>query len=110
MTEAIFEKPKITNKILEAMCQITQVEYRSKEREIDFLRLLEQLAKIGLEGSTFVIERLMLSQEMTEINDGLLQKIIDLKEIVWMVNSKIRSVRQGVELVRNYSDFISKWT
>ena len=47
---------------------------------------------------------------MTDINDGLLEKIIELKDIVWMVSSKIRSVRQGVELVRNYRDFISKWT
>ena len=57
LTQAVFEKPKITNKILEAMCQVTQVEYRSKEKEIDFLRLLEQLAKIGLEGSTFICEK-----------------------------------------------------
>ena len=47
---------------------------------------------------------------MTEINKALLDKIGDLKDIVWMVNSKIKSVREGVELVRSYSDSIAKWT
>ena len=47
---------------------------------------------------------------MTEINEALLDKIGDLKDIVWMVNSKIKSVREGVELVRSYSDYIAKWT
>ena len=79
------------------------MEYRSKEKEIDFLRLLEQLSRIGLEGSIFVCEKVQLSQEMTEINEALLDKIGALKDIVWMVNSKIKSVRTAVELVRSYS-------
>ena len=62
-----------------------------------------------MEGSSFIIERLTLSQEMTDINDGLLGNIIQLKEIVWMVGSKISSVRQALELVRNHSDLIPKW-
>ena len=63
--QAIFEKPKITKPIIEAMCQVTEVEYRKKEKEIDFLRLLEQLSRIGLEGSIFICEKVQLNQEMT---------------------------------------------
>ena len=92
------------------MCQITEVEYRSKEKEINFLRLLEQLSRIGLEGSTFICEKVLLSQEMTEINEALLDKIGELKDIVLMVNSKLKSVRTAVELVRSYSENIAKWT
>ena len=44
LTDAVFEQPKIANKILQAMCQITEVEYLSKEREIDFLKLIEHFA------------------------------------------------------------------
>ena len=46
--QAVFQKPKITKQTIEAMCQVTGVEYRTKEKEIDFLQLLEQLAKVGL--------------------------------------------------------------
>ena len=91
------------------MCQITEVEYLSNEREIDFLKLIEQLANVGLEGSKFIIEKLRLSQEMTDINDELLGTIGQLKEIVWMVGSKIGSVREALAMVRNYSSLIPKW-
>ena len=45
---------------------------------------------------------------MTEINEALLDKIGELKDIVWMVNSKLKSVRTAVELVRSYSENIAK--
>merc|ERR1712079_330114 len=71
---------------------------------------LEQFSRLGLEGSIFICERVQLSQEMTKINEALLDKIGALKDIVWMVNSKIKSVRTAVELVRSYSENIAKWT
>ena len=83
------------------MCQIKEVEYLSNEREIYFLKLIEQLDNVGLEGSKFIIEKLRLSKEMTDINDELLGTIGQLKERVWMVGSKIGSVREAVEMVRN---------
>ena len=46
---------------------------------------------------------------MTDINDELLEAIAQIKEIVEMVRCKIGSVREGVELVRNYSNLIPKW-
>ena len=109
LTEAVFEPPKIVNKILQAMCQITDVQYRSEEREIDFLKLIEQLASVGIEGSKFIIEKVQLNKKMTDINDESLETIAQIKEIVEMVRCKIGSVREGVELVRNYSNLIPKW-
>ena len=46
---------------------------------------------------------------MNEINETLLDKIGKLKDIVWMVNSKLKSVRTTVELVRSYSETITNW-
>ena len=71
------------------MCQATGVEYRIKEKEIDILQLLEQLAKIGLQGSKFICEKVKMSQEMNTINETLMEKIGELKDIVWMVNFKL---------------------
>ena len=92
LTEAVFEPPKIVNKILQAMCQITDVQYRTEEREIDFLKLIEQLAIVGIEGSKFIIEKVELNRKMTDINDELLETIAQIKEIVEMVRCKIGSV------------------
>ena len=45
---------------------------------------------MGLEGSKFICEKVKLSQEINEINEKLLDKIGELKDIVWMVNSKLK--------------------
>ena len=39
LEEAIFDKTKITKPIIEAMCQVTGVEYMTKERDINFFEL-----------------------------------------------------------------------
>ena len=65
----------------------------AKEKEINFFELLEQLVKLGLQGSKFICEKVTMSQEMNTINETLLGKIEELKEIVWQVNCKLRSVR-----------------
>ena len=66
-----------------------------EKKEIDFLQLLEQLAKMGLEGSKFICEKVKMCQEMNEINETLLDKIGELKDIVWMVNSKLKSEKNS---------------
>ena len=39
LEEAILDKPKISMPIIEAMCQVTGVEYMTKERDINFFEL-----------------------------------------------------------------------
>ena len=93
LEEAIFDKPKITKQIIEAICQTTEVQCMAKERDINFFELLEQLVRLGMQGSKFICEKVKQSQEMNEINETLLGAIEDLKNIVWQVNCKLRSVR-----------------
>ena len=110
LEKAIFDPPKITKHIIEAMCEATGVEYMKKEKEINFFELLEQLPRIGLQGSKFICEKVKLSQEMNVINDSPLEKIEDLKEIVWQVNCKLKSVREAVQLEKSYSESVTAWT
>jgi len=72
--------------------------------------MLEQLAKMGLQGSKFICEKVKMSQEMNLINETLLDKIGELKDIVWMVNCKLKSVRAAVELEKSYSETVATWT
>ena len=51
-----------------------------------------------------------MSQEMNTINETLLEKIRELKDIVWMVNCKLKSVRAAVELEKSYSETLAAWT
>ena len=62
----------------------------AKERDINFFELLEQLVRLGMQGSKFICEKVKQSQEMNEINEALLGGIEDLMEIVWQVNCKLR--------------------
>ena len=73
----------------------------TKEKEINFFELLEQMVRLGLQGSKFICEKVKLSQEMNEVNESLLEKIGDLKEIVWQVNCKLKSVREAVQLEKS---------
>ena len=41
---------------------------------------------------------------MNEINEALLEIIEELKDIVWRVNCRLKSVRQAVQLERGYSE------
>ena len=50
-----------------------------------------------------------LSQEIDVVNDSLLDKIEDLKGLVWQVNYKLKTVREAVQLVKNYSDNVIAW-
>ena len=47
---------------------------------------------------------------MNEINQALLEIIDELKEIVWRVNCRLKSVRQVVQLERGYSETVIAWT
>merc|ERR1712131_388877 len=47
---------------------------------------------------------------MDVVNDSLLEKIEDLKGIVWQVNCKLKTVREVVKLVKNYSENVIAWT
>ena len=82
----------------------------AKEREINFFELLENLLKLGMNGSTFICEKVKLSQEMNELNEALLGIIDELTEIVWRVNCRLKSVRQAVQLERGYSETELAWT
>ena len=97
LEEPIFEKPKITKQIIEAMCQATGIEYMAEEKEINFFELLEQLVKLGLQGSKFICEKVKLSHEINSIYESLLEKKMTLREIVWQVNCKLKSVRETVQ-------------
>ena len=50
------------------------------------------------------------SQEMNEINEALLGRIEDLKEIIWQVNCKLKSVREAVQLEKSYCETVGAWT
>ena len=82
LEKAIFDQPKITKQIIEAMCAATGVEYIKKEKEINFFEPLEQLVRIGLQGAKFICEKVKQSQKMDVINDSLLERIEDLKGII----------------------------
>ena len=47
---------------------------------------------------------------MNAINESLLRKIAELKEIIWQVNCKLRLVRAAVELEKSYSETVAAWT
>ena len=47
---------------------------------------------------------------MDMVNDSLLDKIEELKGIVWQVNCKLMTVREAVQLVKKYSDNVIAWT
>ena len=47
---------------------------------------------------------------MNEINEALLERIENLKEIVWQVNCKLKSVRETVHLEKSYSKTVAVWT
>ena len=64
-----------------------------EKKEIDFLQLLEQLAKMGLEGSKFICEKVKMCQEMNEINETLLEKIANLNQLEQRLNWKKVTVR-----------------
>ena len=81
-----------------------------KEREINFFELLENLLKLGMNGLTFIYEKVKLSQEMNELNEALLGIIDELKEIIWRVNCRLKSLRQAVQLERGYSETVLAWT
>ena len=68
------QRLRSTKQTIEAMYQVTGLEYRTKEKEIDFFQLLEQLAKIGLQSSKFICEKVTMSQEINTINEALLGK------------------------------------
>ena len=110
LEDAIFDTPKIKKHILEAMCQSIGFEYMGKEKEINQFELLERLIKFGRDGSEMICAKFKLSQELNEINQTLLEKIDELKDITWRVNCKFRSVRQAVILEREYSDILLAWT
>ena len=44
------------------------------------------------------------------INETLMEKIGELKDIVWMVNCKLKSVRAAVELEKSYNETVATWT
>ena len=82
----------------------------SKEKEINQFELLERLITLGRNGTEIICAKVKLSQELNEINQTLLDKIDELKDISWRVNCKLRSVRQAVILEREYSDIVLAWT
>ena len=47
---------------------------------------------------------------MDTVNDLLLDTIEELKGIVWQVNTRLKTKRQVVQLVKKYSDTIIDWT
>ena len=63
-----------------------------------------------MNGSKFICEKDKLSKELNEINQALLEIIEELKEIVWRVNCRLKSVRQAVQLERGYSETVLPWT
>ena len=89
---------------------VTGVEFREKEKEINLFELLDGLAKTGLQGAKFICEKVKLSQEMSTINNLLLESIGELQGIVWQVNTKIKTRIQAVTLAKKYSNTIIAWT
>ena len=50
LEHSVFDAPKVSKNHLEKMCQVTGVKYNSKEKEIDFYLLLDNLIDLGIRG------------------------------------------------------------
>ena len=51
-----------------------------------------------------------MSQEMNAINESLSGRIDEVKEIVWQVNCKLKSVREATQLEKSCSETVTTWT
>ena len=79
---AFLKQPKITIGIIKAMCVGTEQTYLETERDINFFNVIDGLVMMGLSGSTFIYERVVLIQEMANVNEALLVAVDRLKKIV----------------------------
>ena len=73
------------------MCETTKQPYLDKECDINFFYVADGLVEIGLRGATFLCEKVILTQEMSNINDMLLTAVGHLKTIIMQVNTMMKS-------------------
>ena len=104
---AFLKQPKITKPVIKAMCAATKQTYLENELDINFFNVVDGLVVNGLAGSSCICYRVVLTQEMANINDALLGTVNRLKTIVWQVNTMMKNKRDAVLLFKEYGNAIS---
>ena len=64
---------------------------------------------MGLSGSKFICETVVLTQEIANINEALILTVEHLKNIVWQVNTKVKDRREAIPLSRDYTKAVKAW-
>ena len=106
---AFLKQPKIAKPVIKAMCAATMQTYQETERAINFFNVVDSLVVMGLTGSTFSCNIVVLTQEMAYINGNLLEIVNHLKTIVWQVNTMQKNKRDAVLLMREYGNAMNAW-
>ena len=82
---------------------------RQKKRDINFYQLLENLINLGLKGADFICKRIEAYYDLVNASEDLQTNINDLGQIVSKVNTRRKTKRDAVNLVKNYSSSIAMW-
>ena len=102
LEQAVFDAPKIIKQNLEAICEVTGIKYAKKERDINFYLLLENLINYGLRGADFICQKIAVYYDLVKASEDLQTNIVELGNIVSKVNTRCKTKRDAVNLVKLY--------
>ena len=66
---AFWNQPRNNKGVIKAMCTATEQTYQETEKDINYFNVLDGLLMMGLFGSKFMCETVVLTQEMANLND-----------------------------------------
>ena len=107
LEHAVFDVPKVSKNHLAKMCHVTGVKYYSKENEIDFYLLLDNLIDLGIKGAEFICMKIDAYYELLDVSENLHDNIDDLDYIVSKVNTRRKTKRDAKILASNYTTNVS---
>ena len=70
---------------------------------------MENLINLGLKGADFICKKIEAYYELVNASDDLQTNINDLRQIVSKINTRRKTKRDAVNLVKKYSSSIATW-